>query len=95
MSALAEMERSIISERQKSVHKYRRETGQNWGVDLGPKSKVSDEAMVIIVDMRNKGASYHEIARELNAQEIPTALGGKWHGSTIHKTLNHLKANTN
>jgi transcriptional regulator len=56
---------------------------------------VSDEAMVIIVDMRNKGASYHEIARELNAQEIPTALGGKWHGSTIHKTLNHLKANTN
>jgi DNA invertase Pin-like site-specific DNA recombinase len=95
MSALAEMERSIISERQKSVHKYRRETGQNWGVDLGPKSKISDDALKIITELRDKGVSYHEIARELNAQEIPTALGGKWHGSTIHKTLNHLKANTN
>jgi hypothetical protein len=36
--------------------------------------------------------SYHEIARQLNASQIPTALGGEWHGSTIRKTLNHLKA---
>jgi DNA invertase Pin-like site-specific DNA recombinase len=93
MSALAEMERSIISERQKSVHKYRRETGQNWGVDLGPKSKISDEAMKIITELRDKGVSYHETARQLNAQEIPTALGGAWHGSTIRKTLSYLKAN--
>ena len=92
MSALAEMERSIISERQKSVHKYRRETGQNWGVDLGPKSKISDEAIKIITELRDKGVSYHETARQLNAQNVPTALGGKWHGSTIRKTLNFLKA---
>ena len=91
MSALAEMERSIISERQKSVHKYRRDTGKNWGVDLGPKSKVSDEALKIITELRDSGVSYHEIARQLNAQEIPTALGGQWHGSTIRKTLNFLK----
>jgi DNA invertase Pin-like site-specific DNA recombinase len=93
MSALAEMERSIISERQKSVHKYRREIGQNWGVDLGPKSKISEDALKIITELRDKGVSYHEIARQLNAQEIPTALGGTWHGSTIRKTLNFLKAN--
>ena len=93
MSALAEMERSIISERQKSVHKYRRETGQNWGVDLGPKSKISEDALKIITEQRDKGVSYHEIARQLNAQNIPTALGGSWHGSTIRKTLNFLKGN--
>ena len=93
MSALAEMERSIISERQKSVHKYRRETGQNWGVDLGPKSKISEDALKIITEQRDKGVSYHEIARQLNAQNIPTALGGNWHGSTIRKTLNFLKGN--
>jgi DNA invertase Pin-like site-specific DNA recombinase len=91
MSALAEMERSIISERQKSVHKYRRETGQNWGVDLGPKSKISEDTLKIITEQRDKGVSYHEIARHLNAQNIPTALGGSWHGSTIRKTLNFLK----
>ena len=91
MSALAEMERSIISERQKSVHKYRRDVGKKWGVDLGPKSKVSDEALALIKELRNNGVSYHEIATKLNDKGIPTALGGKWHGSTIRKTLHHLK----
>jgi len=91
MSALAEMERSIISERQKSVHKYRREVGKVWGVDLGPKSKISEDTLTIIKDLRSSGVSYHEIALQLNDKNIPTALGGKWHGSTIRKTLNHLK----
>jgi DNA-binding transcriptional MerR regulator len=75
------------------VHKYRRETGQNWVVDLGPKSKISEDTLKIITELRDKGVSYHEIARQLNAQETPTALGGIWHGSTIRKTLSHLKAN--
>jgi hypothetical protein len=49
--------------------------------------------MKIITELRDKGVSYHETARQLNAQEIPTALGGAWHGSTIRKTLSYLKAN--
>ena len=88
MGALAEMERAIIGERQKDVHRDRRAQGKVWGVDLGPKSKIPEEVLERIRDMRAKGVSYHEIARQLNADGVPTALGGsQWHGSTIRKVL--------
>jgi DNA invertase Pin-like site-specific DNA recombinase len=91
MSALAEMERAIIAERQKDVHKDRRERGKVWGVDLGPKTKVSPETLERIRNERERGLSYHKIADGLNADNVATALGGTWHGSTIRKTLNFLK----
>ena len=88
MGALAEMERAIIGERQKDVHRDRRAQGKVWGVDLGPKSKIPLEVMERIRDMREKGMSYHAIATQLNADGVPTALNGdKWHGSTIRKVL--------
>ena len=91
MSALAEMERSIIASRQKDIHKDRRDRGLVWGVDLGPKSKIDSDVILRITDMRDRGMSYHDIAKKLNDESIPTALGGKWHGSTIRKTLNFTK----
>lgn len=91
MSALAEMERSVIASRQRDVHKYRRDIGKVWGVDLGPKTKVSQNTLERIRNEREQGLSYHAIAERLNADNVPTALGGKWHGSTIRKTLNFLK----
>jgi DNA invertase Pin-like site-specific DNA recombinase len=88
MGALAEMERAIIAERQKDVHRDRRAQGKVWGVDIGPKSKIPLEVMERIKDMREKGLSYHAIANELNVEGVPTALkGDKWHGSTIRKAL--------
>lgn len=88
MSALAEMERAIMAERQKDVHRDRKARGQVWGVDVGPKSKIPLEVMERIRDMREKGMSYHAIAAQLNADDVPTALkGDKWHGSTIRKVL--------
>lgn len=88
MGALAEMERAIIAERQKDVHRDRRARGQVWGVTIGPKSKIPLEVMERIKDMREKGMSYHAIASQLNDDGVPTALGGdKWHGSTIRKAL--------
>lgn len=88
MSALAEMERAIMAERQKDVHRDRKARGQIWGVDVGPKSKIPLEVMERIRDMREKGLSYHAIAAQLNADGVPTALkGDKWHGSTIRKSL--------
>jgi DNA invertase Pin-like site-specific DNA recombinase len=88
MGALAEMERAIIGERQKDVHRDRRAQGKVWGVDLGPKSKIPLEVMERIRDMREKGMSYHGIATQLNADGVPTALNGQqWHGSTIRKML--------
>ena len=88
MGALEEMERAIIGERQKDVHRDRRAQGKVWGVDLGPKSKIPLEVMERIRDMREKGMSYHAIATQLNADGVPTALNGQqWHGSTIRKML--------
>lgn len=88
MGALAEMERAIIAERQKDVHRDRRAQGKVWGKDIGPTSKIPLEVMAEMEAMRNAGLSYHAIARELNAREVPTALGGQsWHGSTVRKAL--------
>jgi site-specific DNA recombinase len=91
MSALAEMERAIIAERQKDVHKDRRERGKEWGVDLGPKTKVSADTRKLIADYRAKGMSYTKIAERLNKDGIPTVHGGKWFAATVHKLVNNLK----
>lgn len=88
MSALAEMERAIIAERQKDVHRDRRARGQVWGKDVGPKTKIPLNVLAEMSLMREAGLSYHAIANELNARNIPTALGGEqWHGSTVRKSL--------
>lgn len=91
MSALAEMERGIIAERQKDVHKDRRERGKTWGVDLGPKTKVSVDTRKLIADYRAKGMSYTKIAERLNKDGVSTVHGGKWFAATVHKLVNNLK----
>jgi DNA invertase Pin-like site-specific DNA recombinase len=84
MSAMAEMERGMISARQKDVHQDRRESGKVWGVDLGPKSPISKELGERIVSDKNTGASFHKIAKTLNSEKVPTPLGGKeWYASTV------------
>jgi DNA invertase Pin-like site-specific DNA recombinase len=88
MSALAEMERAIIAERQKDVHRDRRARGQVWGVDLGPKSKIPLAVMAEMEAMRADGQSYRAIADSLNARGVPTALNGeRWYASTVRKAL--------
>ena len=87
MSALAEMERGIIAERQKDVHKHRRDNGQVWGVDLGPKKRISEEVLNRIYAERAARQSMNGIARILNAEGIPAAYGGKWSASSIKYVL--------
>jgi len=91
MSALAEMERGIIAERQKDVHKYRRDNGKVWGKDLGPKQRISDEIRFRIFQLKSSGVSLHGIARLLNLEKIPTAYGGLWTASTIKYVLDRQK----
>jgi site-specific DNA recombinase len=91
MSALAEMERAIIAERQKDVHRDRREKGKVWGVDLGLKTKVSAEVRLQISEYRSLGMSYGKIAEKLNEENIPPTRGAKWYASTIHSLVNNLK----
>jgi len=87
MSALAEMERSIISERQKDVHSYRRSQGKVWGVDLGPKKRIPEDVLKRIYDERALGKSMNSIARGLNAEGITAAYGGKWSSGNIKYVL--------
>lgn len=84
MSAMAEMERGMISERQKDVHQDRRSNGKRWGIDLGPLPLVENEIRDRIVLERELGLSFQEIADKLNSEAIPTASGGdKWYKSTV------------
>jgi DNA invertase Pin-like site-specific DNA recombinase len=83
MSALAEMERGIISERQKDVHKDRRERGVVWGVDMGPKNKTPQEVKERIVKEHKAGKSYRAIADGLNSDGINTQNKTKWYATTV------------
>lgn len=92
MSAMAEMERGMISLRQKDVHKDRRDNGKVWGVDLGPKSKVEEDTKAKILKLRSSGVSLRNIAEMLNSEAIPTAHGGKkWYASTVSSVISGIE----
>ena len=87
MSALAEMERGIIAERQRDVHKDRRARGIVWGVDMGPKNKTPEDIKQRILSERASGASFKTIADGLNRDEIPTQNLRKWYPTTVKNLL--------
>ena len=90
MSAMAEMERGMISLRQKDVHQDRKNSGKVWGVDLGPLPLVGEAVKERITIERNAGLSYKSIADNLNKDEVPTVLGGKcWYPATVRNV--HLR----
>jgi len=85
MSALAEMERAIIAERQKDVHRDRREKGIVWGVDKGPKRQISDEILQLIKKYKDSGLSYAKIAQRLNADGVKTPFNKEWHPASVRR----------
>ena len=91
MSALAEMERGIISERQKDVHKDRRQRGIVWGVDMGPMNKTPQEVKDRIVFERSQGASFKKIADELNRDSIPTQNQRLWYPTTVKNLIDLIQ----
>jgi DNA invertase Pin-like site-specific DNA recombinase len=95
MAAMAEMERGMISERAKDIHKDRREQpNKRWGIDLGPKPLIEEDIRLKIKQLRDKGMSYHAIAKHLNYLEIETSNGGKeWYASTVrHAYMSFMKS---
>jgi DNA invertase Pin-like site-specific DNA recombinase len=90
MSALAEMERGIIAERQRDVHKDRRARGVVWGVDMGPRNKTPEEIKQRVLSERASGASYKTISDGLNRDGIPTQNQRKWYPTTVKNLLDHL-----
>lgn len=92
MSAMAEMERGMISLRSRDVHQDRRNNGKVWGVDLGPLPLINETVINRIINERNVGLSYKMIANNLNNDLIPTVLGGeKWYASTVRKAFLRIK----
>lgn len=84
MSAMAEMERGMISMRQKDVHKDRRDAGKVWGVNIGPKSPLSAELRQRIYDERTAGLSYGKIAEGLkNDGIVPPRGGNDWYAANV------------
>jgi DNA invertase Pin-like site-specific DNA recombinase len=84
MSAMAEMERGMISLRQKDVHRDRRESGKVWGVDVGPRSKASSELKRRVYESRTSGLSFKAIADQLNRDKVPTlGKGVQWYPSSV------------
>ena len=89
MSALAEMERAIIAERQKDVHRERRDQGLVWGKDIGPRKRVAKAIEDRVLLERSNGASLRQIASMFNKEGIPTVLGKLWTASTVKHVINH------
>ena len=87
MSALAEMERGIIAERAKDIHKDRREQGLEWGKDLGPRLMLPPQVRESLMIRRRKGLSYDAIAQSLNNAGVVAPRGGIWYASSVRNAI--------
>lgn len=90
MSALAEMERGIIAERAKDIHKDRREQGVVWGKDMGPRAMYPPMVREQLLMRRKKGWSYQTIADTLNRDGLLASRGGIWYASSVRNAINAL-----
>ena len=79
MAAFAQHERHLIAERTKGSHRVRRERGQR----AGQVPILSNDIRWRIADEHAAGQSLNGIATRLNAENVPTARGGRWYASTV------------
>jgi DNA invertase Pin-like site-specific DNA recombinase len=80
LAAFAELERRLIGERTKAALAVEKAQG----VTLGRPRTLPVEVVERIHSARAAGASWSAIARELNADAVPTAQGGaRWYPATV------------
>jgi site-specific DNA recombinase len=97
MGIVSELEKAFITMRLSGgrLNKARKGGYAGGGVALGYRTEdkelaidpVQAETVRLIFSLRRKRAGYRAIARVLNAQGIPTARGGQWHGGTVRYML--------
>ena len=88
LAAVAQMERARIAERITERHAAERARGVRWGIDKGPRPRISEQTRARIVVERRAGQSLRAIAERLNCDKVQTAHGGaKWHASTVSHVL--------
>jgi len=98
LAVLAEFERDQLSERVSVAMQHMRRNGQRigsvpFGYSLGRDGKtlVENAEQRGILDqmtaMRERGVSYREISRWLNAQHVQTNRKAPWHSETVRQVL--------
>lgn len=85
-SSVAQWERRIIGARTSEAMQAMKARG----VRLGRPVELADDVRQRIADERATGDSLRVIADRLNARDVPTARGGRWHASTVRHVLESL-----
>lgn len=84
LSAVSEWERDVIRQRTRDALAERKAAG----VRLGRERMVSDEVVARIVTASVNGDSPTNIARTLDADDVPTPAGGtRWYPTTVRRIL--------
>jgi DNA invertase Pin-like site-specific DNA recombinase len=94
-AALAEKERRLISQRTRDALAAKKAQGVKLGGLNAGSIKNRDEALERAEALRPifaelAGLSYRKIATELNARNIATPQGGRWHAVTVERVLSRL-----
>ena len=83
LASLAEMERDLISERTRDALQHAKASGKHMG-------RIGFQNTTVLQEMKTRhkqGWSYREIARDLNARQVPTDRGGRWASATVRQMI--------
>jgi DNA invertase Pin-like site-specific DNA recombinase len=83
LATFAQFERRLIGQRTRDALAVKRAQG----VVLGRPREISAETVERIGDLYERGLSVAAIARQLNAENVPTPRGGRWHSPKIKRAL--------
>ena len=87
LASVAQWERQAIGERTKAALAEKKAQGAR----LGRPTEIAESIRQRIAEDRHLGLSMGKIAQRLNAENVPTARGGKWHASTISAVLKSVE----
>jgi DNA invertase Pin-like site-specific DNA recombinase len=97
-SAMAQEERRLISERTRQALEAAKRRGIELGANgkaLSVKNKTSAVTFAqsikdVLIELREAGLSFKEIATELNNRNIASFTGGIWYGMTIKRAYQRI-----
>ncbi|MGN7964911.1 recombinase family protein [Microbacterium sp. 22179] len=92
MMSVAQWERRVIGERTSAAMQAAARQGKHMGRVAAP---LPDATATRLVELRRSGLSVAKVADALNAEGVTTALGSKWHSSTVTTALRRVEAAQN